>query len=305
MKLAAAPLLALALALSGCSLRLEEPVPTPPPPSAAEQLRQREALRARAFAANEIADPAAARLAANATAQLEVLGGVWEPWPADEAPLDSEGEPVFPPETSDVGPFTTSRELATALRQTTAELCSDAATATTSAQLYTSMCVSRMLDLAGLNAELEASAPRFPELPATLTVWDANLIRTLDAAAWALEEHAAAIKAAGDPATEYDDEAPWRPVVDAARQLRALALGATIADGTTGTANDPRLPSYGVADMPEPAAAWLAVLDAVLRLSDTEGNQSELLDLALRAGFEAQQAGADLGPFPGMSEGFS
>ncbi|HZK05029.1 MAG TPA: hypothetical protein VFC82_04180 [Actinomycetaceae bacterium] len=286
--------LALSLALvAGCSVRLDVPDPTPPPATPAEEVRQREALRAREYAST--ADfgagvPAVERVAAHAGRHLEALGGVWEPWPEGDGPT----EPAYPSPSADVGPFTDVAGLAASFATTTPEVCDEALIAEddAAATLYASMCVSRMLDWDMLAATTGQPSPEFPAPSTDLVTPDAHLIVTLDAAAWATEVHAATARAAGD--------AGWVDLEARADRFRTLAFDAVTAYGWAGTAEDPRLPSYDTDALPDQATVAAEITRASVGAMAAAPDRVGMLDLALATAIDAQRGGVDLGPLPGI-----
>lgn len=278
----------LALTLTGCELRLDEPDPTPAPPSAAEQTRQREALRAEALA--ELAghsDPALAALGEHASVQLAELGGVWEPWPSGGAP-----ETPPPPAEPDISP-TDAQSTLDALATTNPELC-EAAVSEEDALLYGSLCLARRLDALALAESLGQPGPTVPGLPQSLETADPALVRAMDAAAYALDVHAANARAAED--TEGGAE-----LADRAAALRILAIGAVDANGWSGTDADPREPYYDVSTLPSVAEIEAGLANAFIAALDSEGSRGALLAAAFSSAAKARAGGVDLGALPGLA----
>ncbi|HHW83201.1 MAG TPA: hypothetical protein GX743_05210 [Actinomycetales bacterium] len=290
--------LALALALpllAGCGLRLDEPDPSPAPPSAAEELRQREALRAAAYAESGAAVGAAGGvLAGHAADQLEALGGVWEPWPQGDGPTDPDGVALYPSPTADIGPFRDAADLVDSLATTTPEVCEAALTAREAegVALYGAICLSRTFDWDALAREAGVPGPMAPMLPERVGTQDANLVRTIDAAAWAADYRAAVARAAEDET--------WRVLENQAREYRELALAITAANGWTGTADDPRLASYDASALPDDDAVDVAFAHAAIAALPNSTDRQGVLDMALHHGLRAQQVGEDFGSLPGL-----
>ena len=280
----------IALTLAGCDLRLDEPDPTPASPTAAEQVRQREALRAEAFA--EFAgssDPALAALGTHAAAQLDALGGVWQPWPDGGGP-----ETPPPPPEADISPSDASGAL-DALAVATPEVCDAAVSAVEAddALVYGSICLSRRLDRWTLAESLGEAGPAVPALPATIETADPALVRELDAAAYALDVHAAAARAAGD--TEGGTALATR-----AAALRYIAIAAVDANGWAGTDADPREPFYDVSDLPAVPEIDASLARAFVAALATDGSRPGLLSAAFSCAAAARAGGVDLGALPGI-----
>lgn len=281
--------------VSGCLLRIAGPDPESQTPSAAELVRQREALRSAAFsdgAAHLSADvPTVERISGHATRQLEALGGVWVPWPEGGGPPEAAETAVPVP---DVGPFADVAGLVAALAVTVPELCVESVVAQAEPEvvLYASMCVARVLDWELLAAASGTAGPVFPELPSELRTTDPVLIMTLDAAAWASDVHAATAHAAGD--------AGWAAMEERAHQYRRLARGATVANGWAGTGEDPRRADYDVSSLADSGAIGAAISRAALGAMVGSADRQAMLELALFGGIEAQRGGVDLGPLPGI-----
>lgn len=285
----AVAVLCAALPLAGCGLRIDEPDPTPAPPSAAEEVRQREALRAVALSEVALDSPAVQALASHAAEQADALGGVWVPWP------DGGGPETLPPEpTPDVGPFTDPASVVTALQTTTPEVCGEAVTAEDeeSALLYASLCLSRTLDLDALLTETGSEPVAVPELPADLITKDPELIVTLDAAAWATDQQAAAAKAS--------EAGGWEELHARANQYRELALDAVIANGWEGTDQDPRLPAYEVGTMTDQTAIAGTIARVAVGAVPEAVDRQPILDLALTMGVTARRGGVEFEALPGV-----
>ena len=279
----------LALALTGCELRLDEPDPSPAPPSAAEQVRQREALRAHAFAALAGTDPVLAGLADHATVQLDALGGVWEPWPGDGAP------PTPPPAPrADIAPHDPASALE-ALAATTPEVCDAAASADEAddALVYGSICLSRRLDRWALAETLGEAGPVIPGIADSVSTTDPALVRALDAAAYALDVHAAKARAAGDPDA-------GTALAERAAALRMIAVSAVDANGWSGTDADPREPYYDIAELPAVAEIEADLARAFIAALALDGSRTGLLAAAFSCAAAARAGGVDLGALPGI-----
>ncbi|GAA1623626.1 DUF4439 domain-containing protein [Georgenia ruanii] len=253
---AAAVALAAAAALAGCGLvRFDTPPAEPASPSAAEVLRQDEAVRADRLAAT-VAEITAApgvapvleRVGAHARAHVDALGGVWVAWP-EGAPegVATQAPPTAPP-TGATG------------RDVLSELTAGAAGARAGA-LSTSdghlaaallaVAVSRAADAADLAAALgtqapaSTAAPMTPEALGTLKVDGAD-VQVLDAARFALETVAA--RTSGETrARAVRQVGELQGLVDA-----ALAAGAP----------DERRGAYDLG-MGEPAAGGSAASDTL------------------------------------------
>lgn len=281
-------LLTLVVALAGCGVRVDAPDPTPSRPSADEVVRQREALRAAAFAAAPPASsPAAATVAAHATEQLAALGGVWVGWPAGDGPT-----PTSAP-TADVAPSTPA-ELLEALERTTPELLGAAAVVDDPdlATVLAAVAVARTLDAAALATELGAPAPPPTLLPEAIATASPALVRALDAAAWALEVHAAAGRSADAAAAEM--------LAGRAARLRLLAEGAAAANGWAGTESDPREPVYDVTRLPTAGAVSEALLTALLADLPATPDREAHLAAMISCARTAAAAGVELGALPGL-----
>nr|NLD40660.1 hypothetical protein [Actinomycetales bacterium] len=293
-----ATLAALALLLpltAGCGLRLDEPDPSPAPPSEAEGVRQREALRASAYAdAAPGGSEAAAALASHAAEHLAALGGVWEPWPDGDGPVDEDGLPLHPSPTADVGPFPDVQGVLGSLAVTTPEVCAAALAEQDPglATLYSSICVSRTLDWDALAAELGMPGPEAPAAPTDLWTRDAELVRTLDAAAWATDRQAAAARAAGSEG--------WQALEAQAHRYRELALDSAAANGWAGTTQDPRQPSYDPDALPDQTAIAAALARAATAAVPNSSDRGGVLDLALSSGLTARRADVNLEALPGI-----
>lgn len=275
----AVALLALALALGGCGLRVDAPDPTPPTPAANEVVRQREALRADALAG------ASGTVGTHAAAQRDALGGIWMAWPQGDGPAPSAAP------TADIATPTSPTELLAALRSTTPDLTA-AALAVTDGELATllaSIAVARTLDERALAGELGANPAPLPALPDEVATADAALVRSLDAAAWAYEVHAAAAV-----------PAEAARLAARATRLRHLAGQAALANGWSGTAQDPREPVYDIAELPAPARIEQDLLGAFL--ADFAATQDRAAHLAamLNCAGQSASAGAELGSLPGL-----
>lgn len=269
----------LAVILAGCAVQLETPAPVPEEAPAAEQVRQREALRADVLA--EIAGPAGE----HAAAQLEALGGVWQPWPEGEGPTDA---PT--PAPADITVPTNDGALAELLAETTPDLIEaaimaddDAATA-----LYASIALSRAADEATARASLgQEVAPEWPERFVTSVP---AVIRALDEAAYALDTLAAA-----DSAAESDSSAQ----ADAAR-FRAWSDASAEALGIVGTPDDPREPLYSLASV-ERAEIYAGLAETLLSVVPSAADRTLAFSAAQACAVQAVMLGADLGALPGLT----
>lgn len=281
----------LALSLTGCELRLDEPDPTPAPASAAEQIRQREALRAEAF--TELAltgDPLLEPLAAHASMQLAALGGVWEAWPDGGGP-----ETPPPPPSADIAPTDAASAL-DALATVNAEVC-DAAVGAAEADdavVYGAICLARRLDRWTLAEALAQPGPVVPGLPAAIETSDPALIRALDAAAYAFDVHAANARAAEDGALSSS-------LATRAAEFRYLAINAVDANGWSGTDADPREPYYALAALPPVAEIEADLARAFVAALAVDGARPALLAAAFTCAAAARAGGIDLGALPGVS----
>lgn len=279
------------VALTGCGVRLDSPDPVPSSPDAAEVVRQREALRARQFAAvepeGEHADLVAA-VATHASAQLDALGGVWVAWPAGDGPTptaDATADVVIGPGAAgllDSLTATTPDVAAAALAGGDPEI----------ATLYAAIATARTVDADRLAVALGTPGAVTP-LPGSLDTPDPAVARALDAAAYRLETLAARERAA-DAAAEAER------FVARAGEFRSLAEGIVAANGWLGTAADPREPYYPVTE--DDAATLhrdLAVL-LVAAVGDSD-DRAGMLDAALSCALEASRRGQELGALPGLA----
>lgn len=273
-----------ALVLSGCGLRIDAPDPTPSPPSADEVVRQREALRSQALAEVE-GEEAVARVAGHAAQQLDALGGVWVAWPAGDGPT-----PTADP-TPDIVVAPGAAGVLASLDATIPDLVSASQDADDAglARLLAAVATARTADAEVLAAALGA-ARDLPPLPATLESTDAEVVRSLDAAAWLLESIAARTRASGGDAG---------PLVERAEALRELGHTTVAANGWLGTAADPRDPWYPASD--DDVATIEADLARVLvaAIGERDGREG-LLAAARNCAALAARGGADLGALPGL-----
>lgn len=278
------------LALTGCEVRLDEPDPSPAPPSAAEEIRQREALRAAAFA--ELAqsdDGVLGTLGAHASVQVEALGGVWVPWPDGGAPETPPPAPV-----ADISPTDAASALE-ALASTTPEVC-DAAVGAAEADdalVYGSICLARRLDRWALAESLGEPGPVVAALPEAIGTSDPGLVRALDAAAYALDVHAANARAGGDDAGSAAH-------ATRAAEFRYLAISAVDANGWAGTDADPREPFYDITALPSPAEIEADLARAFVAALAVDGSRPALLAAAFTCAAAARAGGVDLGALPGI-----
>lgn len=297
----AALLIAAALALTGCAgLRVESPPPTTPPADALEQARQRQAETAAEIAstadaaATTAADPVGPVLrvvAAAATAQLDALGGVWEPYPG-ETPTDAPaptgaaepgageqgaGEPTEPTAAEPTQP----QDVVDLLTAGAAEALDDAATVDdgrlarllASIGLHRELAADQLAAAAGLPAPAPAPAVAPTGVPAGLSTEALGpVIVSLDAlgAAWevvaARSSEAARADAAARAAAARSDAEAW---------ARAA--------GVSGTATDPRAVGYALpAEVLDPTTDPLARAQVLARLHTELG--ATWLELVAGAG---------------------
>jgi hypothetical protein len=286
------------LALTGCGVRLDTPPPALPSPGADETARQGAAERATAVAAlaQEAATDAAGadvavldRIASDARAHADALGGVWAPpdWATTAgmptptpSPTSGPGEtapPVAPTSTAQPAPADPSdrtgppaapgaADVARALAASAERTCADAVAVEPAdlASLLASICLAQRRGATALGDAVPdlAGTPGAEERAAALAAADLDalaLSRALDAAGFALE--VAAARSAG--ATRDD-------LVERAEDHRTTAELLLEAAGVLSTDEDPRRAAYDLEDgRAEPAdvesgvlAAWSAAFGA-------------------------------------------
>ncbi|UFU05187.1 hypothetical protein [Ruania halotolerans] len=287
---------------AACSVRVDSPPAPIASPSAAEQIRQASALATAELAvlASSAApsdDDIAAVLddvAADADAQLEQLGGVWEPPPR---PDDDDNASTEAPSTA---PSRTADDVLTALSTSSRaaqDAVSDPALDADLATLLAAIVVNRDATAAQLADLLDMPDPApdpQPQMPAVLTESAAGLCRTLDALGYAGEFIAA--RSSGDA----QERAAGRAV-----RMRDLAEQVAIAADFDDTDSDPREATYAVGNAEELeetmdtwqadlVAGWLAQIGAA-----DPADRAGLLEYARAAARTAPTAAAD--PVPGWS----
>lgn len=282
---------AIALALTtGCDIRLGTGAPDSlPMPPASESTRDSLARRASLIAstadvvAGSGADGtgSAGHLADSGRAQLDALGGVWEPWTTGAPSGYPTASPIPTP-----NPTASSEELVTMLTEgaTQASAAASQASEDADARLYASLAVAWLLGARSLN-------PDSVDIPGRTTPADApmpgTVLQAYDAARYAFQEVAA--RAADDQrARAIEDAAYANGLVS-----DSLALGG----------QDTRLSAYAP---PEQAAddasldvtwarsAWTTVVDAEVAGVGANGGAATTLAInaAADASLRAQAWGA-------------
>lgn len=267
MKRLLAALLAMLL-LTGCSVRIDQPDPTVAPASQAEEVRQREALRAAALVESDDA-----ALAADAAAQLAALGGVWQAWPDGDGPSAATASP-----TADI---TASDDPLQVLATTTPDLAAAAITASDSsaALLYASIYSARTARYIERGGTVDAA------WPATLSTTSSDLIRALDAAAWVLDVYAA------------------QGVVDSqeADTLREWAERGAVSAQLAGTADDPREATYSITPLPELSEIWGQLAAEFVAAVPQSSDRETMLQAVAAATQRAVAAGYSVGALPAIA----
>lgn len=273
----------LVLLLTGCGVRLDVPDPTVEEPSAAEIVRQREALRAEVLSRIEFVE--AGTLAANARVQLDALGGVWEAWPDGDGPDDAperESADITAPQSTD--------EAASLLAHTTPDLVTAAVDAHDSAvaSLYASIAVARTADETRLRVN-GGEMPR-PEWPETVITSSPELIRELDAAAYRLDILAAQDSANGRESSARAD----------ASLLRSWADASAHAISVVGSEDDPREPVYDAAGI-DLGTLYGALTETMVAASATNSDRAAIIGAAEAAAIATVINGGEVAALPGVS----
>lgn len=252
--------------LAGCAaLRVESAPAVTPSADAVEQARQRQAVGAarviaaadQADATSEQAQTAIADIRSAATAQLDALGGVWEPFPESTTSPTSTGTPTT----------TAPEPLLDVLAEESASALADAATVSDGrlARLFASIGIERRLAAAQLAVAEGADAP------ATAAPVDPEQIPQ-GLSATALEPAIASEDALGlawEVTAARSTGAARTQAAAIAAEHRARATTWAVATEVAGTGLDPRRASY---DLPEavldPKAEPAARLQALAGLED-------------------------------------
>ncbi|MFC7405282.1 DUF4439 domain-containing protein [Georgenia alba] len=300
------------LVLAGCGLRLDTPPPEAPTPGPAEELRQETAASSARLAATVAAltersepqdgGPALERVAAEAEAHLDALGGVWEAWPDGAPEGATPPEPAATAPVADAAPGDVLELLTTGATQ--AREAALAAPDEDLAALLGSISLARARAAADLAAALDAppaEPPAAPMSPETLLERgvDGPTVRVLDQARYAYETVAARTDGSSRESAE-----------SRVAQLQALvdtAIGAGAPDERAGV--------YGLPGADEEAglsAQQSAVVDAETRLlehwlfslgrADAEV-RGALLDAAADSAARVRAWGGSPPALPGLPEG--
>ena len=284
---------------AGCELRLgtgaPDSLPAPPASEAA-----RDALARRASLIVSTADVVAGgadgagdaqRLADSGRAQLNALGGVWEPW----ATAPPSGHPTASP-IATAAPTAATADLVTALTEgaTQASTATSQASETTAARLYASLAVAWLLGAVSLDpGAVEAPRRSFSSgAPAP-----GSVLQAYDAARYALQEVAA--RAADDQRAHANEDAAYATRVVSA----SLALGG--ADARLSAYAPPTGAAEGASlDVTWARQAWTTVMDAEVAGVAAGGGEAttEAINAAVDAGLRARAWGAAADePLPGYA----
>lgn len=238
-------LLLAALTSTGCGVRIDTPPPAIPSPAQSEVVRSETVATSIALADaaqeaghssshSEVVADLLTQIAAGSRAHAEALGGVWIP-PERPTPIPTTHASLAPEATTPAG-------LAAALAVASQEAVQGAQeTEGDERTLLTSIAVWRALAANELAAAVDGAEPEVGDLDlAGLEISGtgdvSELVRELDSGAFTYETLAA-----------RSDDATRR--VDWPRRAAALRTAAQVlasADGTAGTANDPRESIYDV-----------------------------------------------------------
>ena len=288
---------ALALA-AGCELRLGSGAPDSlPEPPAAEATRDALARHASLVAstADVVAGSGASgadtaqRLADSGRAQLDALGGVWQPW-ASAAPS---GYPTASPVPT-ASSTATAGDLVTMLTEgaTRASTAASQASETPAAHLYASLAAAWLLGALSLNPEAVETPGRSASASGPVP---GPVLQAYDGARYAFEEVAA--RAADDQRTRATEDAAYAGGVVSA----SLALGG----------QDTRLSAYAPPaqaaddaslDVTWARQAWRSVMEAEVAGVEADGGEATAgaINAAADAARRAQAWGATTDePLPG------
>lgn len=296
---------------AGCELRLGEGSPAALP-SASVTEASRDALARQATLISTTASVVSvsagaadssqttAALTTTAQAQVEALGGVWEPWPTAVPTTYPTATPA-----ATAAADATLEDLTTALSDGIALSSQAALTAedAASARLFTAITVSWAVSLEellpGTISTDDAWAGR--EGPTLTKALPGELLLTYDAARYALEEVAARSPLGSDERNRATTEA---------EDARTLVFASVALGG-----DDPRLPAYAAPSAPADSATsldttwarqvWSDVLDAEVQGVGSAAAGSEDrkagVSAAVRAALTVHTWGTEIGDLPGYA----